>query len=72
MSMTTATKTRPRSRVRPEPRPHRPGRTSVVSPSARAPAAVHVAAATGPRPVARLGLVLRQVAAVLMLGDLAS
>lgn len=71
MSTTTTMKVRPGPRVRPEPRPHRSGRPSIAAPSAQAPT-VRVRSVSGTGPVARVGLVLRDIAAVLLLGDLAS
>jgi len=68
---TTATITARRQRAtrRREPRPRRP---PVVAPSARAPTAIRVAATDRHPRAARLALVLREAAAVVLLGKLAT
>jgi hypothetical protein len=74
MSTTASPKARTRRATRPrDPRPGRPRDAApVVAPSARAPTAMRVEATDGRRRAARLGLVLREAAAVVLLGKLAS
>jgi hypothetical protein len=74
MSTTASTKSRTRLATRRrEPRPRRPsGSAPVVAPSARAPTAIRVEARERHRRAARVGLALRDAAAVLLLGKLAS
>jgi hypothetical protein len=74
MSTTASTKARTRLATRRlEPRSRRPRDGSpVVTPSARAPTAIRVEARDRHRHAARLGLALREAAAVVLLGKLAS
>ena len=70
MSTTATTKARTRRATpRRDPGPRRP---RVVAPSARAPTAIRGEATDGHRRAARLGLVLREAGAVVLLGKLAS